>query len=118
MLSVKRVREKYEAELRELERSEQAALEKYQEMKRKQTEMEGELLRLQSLLVQKEQEITDLTQVNDAMIKYLSTMCTNQGIADVHTHASLSLVHLLFKETIPSPSASNYHKLVSWKKAN
>ncbi|XP_026770569.3 centrosomal protein of 131 kDa isoform X3 [Pangasianodon hypophthalmus] len=59
---VKRVREKYEAELRELERSEQAALEKYQEMKKKQTEMEGELLRLQSLLMQREQEITDITQ--------------------------------------------------------
>ncbi|XP_053094690.1 centrosomal protein of 131 kDa isoform X4 [Pangasianodon hypophthalmus] len=64
---VKRVREKYEAELRELERSEQAALEKYQEMKKKQTEMEGELLRLQSLLMQREQEITDITQIRDKL---------------------------------------------------
>lgn len=65
---MKRVREKYEAEIRELERSEQVALEKHQEIKKKQTEMEGELLRLQSLLTQREQEVTDLTQVNDAMI--------------------------------------------------
>ncbi|MCI4384487.1 hypothetical protein PGIGA_G00039290 [Pangasianodon gigas] len=64
---VKRVREKYEAELRELERSEQAAMEKYQEMKKKQTEMEGELLRLQSLLMQREQEITDITQIRDKL---------------------------------------------------
>ncbi|KAM9462346.1 centrosomal protein of 131 kDa isoform 3-T3 [Clarias gariepinus] len=64
---VKRVREKYEAELRELERSEQAALEKHQEMKRKQVETEGELLRLQSLLTQKELVIADLTQIRDKM---------------------------------------------------
>lgn len=69
MFSIKRVREKYEAELRELERSELAALEKHQEMKKKQTEMEGELMRLQSLLTQREQEITDITQVNYAIIK-------------------------------------------------
>ncbi|XP_053367902.1 centrosomal protein of 131 kDa isoform X1 [Clarias gariepinus] len=64
---VKRVREKYEAELRELERSEQVALEKHQEMKRKQVETEGELLRLQSLLTQKELVIADLTQIRDKM---------------------------------------------------
>ncbi|KAF5879814.1 centrosomal protein, partial [Clarias magur] len=64
---VKRVREKYEAELRELERSEQGALEKHQEMKRKQVEVEGELLRLQSLLTQKELENADLTQIRDKM---------------------------------------------------
>lgn len=69
MFSIKRVREKYEAELRELERSELVALEKHQEMKKKQTEMEGELMRLQSLLTQREQEITDITQVNYAIIK-------------------------------------------------
>lgn len=64
---VKRVREKYEVELRELERSELAALEKHQEMKKKQTEMEGELMRLQSLLTQREQEITDITQIRDKL---------------------------------------------------
>uniref|UniRef100_A0AAR2J016 Centrosomal protein of 131 kDa n=1 Tax=Pygocentrus nattereri TaxID=42514 RepID=A0AAR2J016_PYGNA len=64
---VKRVREKYEAELRELERSERAALEKQQEMKKRQTEMEGDLLRLQTVLTQKEQEITDITQIRDKL---------------------------------------------------
>ncbi|KAL7869590.1 hypothetical protein AOLI_G00135780 [Acnodon oligacanthus] len=64
---VKRVREKYEAELRELERSERVALEKQQEMKKRQTEMEGELLHLQTVLTQKEQEITDITQIRDKL---------------------------------------------------
>ncbi len=49
---IKRVREKYEAELRDLERSERAALQKQQEMREKHSEMEAELLRLQSLLRQ------------------------------------------------------------------
>uniref|UniRef100_A0A8C2AR80 Centrosomal protein of 131 kDa n=1 Tax=Cyprinus carpio TaxID=7962 RepID=A0A8C2AR80_CYPCA len=60
---IKRVREKYEAELRDLERSERAALQKQQEIREKHSEMEAELLRLQSLLRQREQEISDLTQV-------------------------------------------------------
>lgn len=60
---IKRVREKYEAELRDLERSERAALQKQQETREKHSEMEAELLRLQSLLRQKEQEISDLSQV-------------------------------------------------------
>ncbi|XP_062858951.1 centrosomal protein of 131 kDa isoform X2 [Trichomycterus rosablanca] len=64
---VKRVREKYEAELQELEHSEQAAVEKQQEMKKRLTEMEGELFRLQAVLSQKEQQITDITQIRDKM---------------------------------------------------
>uniref|UniRef100_A0A8C4FCP2 Centrosomal protein 131 n=1 Tax=Dicentrarchus labrax TaxID=13489 RepID=A0A8C4FCP2_DICLA len=62
---VKRVREKYEAELRELERSERAAVEKQQELRKQQMEMEGELIRLQALLRQKEQETEDITQLVD-----------------------------------------------------
>uniref|UniRef100_A0A671RRK8 Centrosomal protein of 131 kDa-like n=1 Tax=Sinocyclocheilus anshuiensis TaxID=1608454 RepID=A0A671RRK8_9TELE len=60
---IKRVREKYEAELRDLERSERAALQKQQELREKHSEMEAELLRLQTLLRQREQEISDLTRV-------------------------------------------------------
>uniref|UniRef100_A0A8C7V1U9 Centrosomal protein 131 n=1 Tax=Oncorhynchus mykiss TaxID=8022 RepID=A0A8C7V1U9_ONCMY len=60
---VKRVREKYEAELKELERSERSALEKMQEMKKRQSEIEGELITLQGHLRQREQEIEDITQV-------------------------------------------------------
>lgn len=62
-LRVKRVREKYEAELKELERSERAAVEKQQELRKQQMETEGELIRLQGVLRQKEQEIEDVTQV-------------------------------------------------------
>ncbi|XP_066521739.1 centrosomal protein of 131 kDa [Hoplias malabaricus] len=64
---VKRVREKYEAEMQELERSERASQEKQQEMKKKLTEMEGELLRLRTHLTQREQEITDITQIRDKL---------------------------------------------------
>ncbi|XP_077056490.1 centrosomal protein of 131 kDa isoform X1 [Siphateles boraxobius] len=64
---IKRVREKYEAEIRDLERSERAALQKQQEMREKHSEMEAELLRLQSLLRQREQEISDLTQARDKL---------------------------------------------------
>uniref|UniRef100_A0A8C2GPY0 5-azacytidine-induced protein 1 n=1 Tax=Cyprinus carpio TaxID=7962 RepID=A0A8C2GPY0_CYPCA len=64
---IKRVREKYEAELRDLERSERAALQKQQEIREKHSEMEAELLRLQSLLRQREQEISDLTQAHDKL---------------------------------------------------
>ncbi|XP_051968511.1 centrosomal protein of 131 kDa isoform X2 [Xyrauchen texanus] len=64
---IKRVREKYEAELRDLEHSERAALQKQQEMREKQSEMEGELLHLQSLLRQREQEISDLAKSRDKL---------------------------------------------------
>uniref|UniRef100_A0A672YDJ0 Centrosomal protein 131 n=1 Tax=Sphaeramia orbicularis TaxID=375764 RepID=A0A672YDJ0_9TELE len=60
---VKRVRDKYEAELKELERSEKAAVEKQQELRKRQLETEGELIRLQSLLRQKEQEVEDVTKM-------------------------------------------------------
>uniref|UniRef100_A0A8C7GTM7 Centrosomal protein 131 n=1 Tax=Oncorhynchus kisutch TaxID=8019 RepID=A0A8C7GTM7_ONCKI len=64
---VKRVREKYEVELKELERSERSALEKQQEMKKRQSEMEGELITLQGHLRQREQEIEDITQIRDKL---------------------------------------------------
>lgn len=57
------MRDKYEAELRELEQSERAAVEKHQELRRRQMEMEAELLRLQAMLKQKEEENEDVTQV-------------------------------------------------------
>ncbi|KAJ8013481.1 hypothetical protein DPEC_G00030240 [Dallia pectoralis] len=64
---VKRVREKYEAELRELERSEKSAQEKQQEMNRRQSEMEGELIRYQAQLRQRDQEIEDIKQIRDKL---------------------------------------------------
>ncbi|XP_038591074.1 centrosomal protein of 131 kDa isoform X3 [Micropterus salmoides] len=65
---LKRVREKYEAELRELERSERAAVEKQQELRKQQMETEGELIRLQAALRQKEQETEDITQTRDKLV--------------------------------------------------
>ncbi|XP_039643658.1 centrosomal protein of 131 kDa isoform X2 [Perca fluviatilis] len=66
---VKRVREKYETELRELERSERTAVEKQQESRKQQMEMEGELIRLQALIRQKEQETEDITQTRDKLVE-------------------------------------------------
>ncbi|XP_042253610.1 centrosomal protein of 131 kDa isoform X2 [Thunnus maccoyii] len=65
---VKRVREKYEAELRELEHSERTAVEKQQDLRKQQMEMEGELIRLQGLLRQREQEVEDVTQTRDKLV--------------------------------------------------
>ncbi|XP_060883845.1 centrosomal protein of 131 kDa isoform X2 [Labrus mixtus] len=65
---VKRVREKYEAELRELQRSERTAVEKQQELRRQQMEAEGELIRLQAALRQKEQEMEDITLTRDKLV--------------------------------------------------
>ncbi|XP_041937949.1 centrosomal protein of 131 kDa isoform X1 [Alosa sapidissima] len=64
---VKRVRDKYEAELRELERSERSAQEKQQELRKRQGDMEAELLRLQALLRQREQEMQDVTESRDKL---------------------------------------------------
>lgn len=64
---IKRLREKYDAEMRELERSERAAVEKQQELRKQQVETEGELIRLQAVLTQKEQEIQDITQTRDKL---------------------------------------------------
>ncbi|XP_039990410.1 centrosomal protein of 131 kDa isoform X1 [Xiphias gladius] len=66
---VKRVREKYETELRELEHSERAAMEKQQELRKQQMETEGELIRLQAVLRQKEQEIEEITQTRDKLVE-------------------------------------------------
>lgn len=60
------MRDKYETELRELEQSERAAVEKQQELRRQQIEMEAELIRLQAVLRQKEEENEDITRVRRA----------------------------------------------------
>ncbi|XP_006793410.1 centrosomal protein of 131 kDa [Neolamprologus brichardi] len=64
---LKRVREKYETELRELERSERTAVAKQQELRKQQMETEGELIRLQAALRQKEQETEEITQARDKL---------------------------------------------------
>ncbi|XP_041075702.1 centrosomal protein of 131 kDa isoform X1 [Polyodon spathula] len=64
---VKRVREKYETELRELERSERSLQERHSELKGRLSQAEGEAVRLQGLLRQKEQEVQDITQIQDRL---------------------------------------------------
>lgn len=64
------MREKYEVELKELERSERAAVEKQQELRKQQMEMEGELIRLQAALRQKELENEDITQVRSKALSF------------------------------------------------
>lgn len=63
---MKRVRDKYEAELRELDQSERAAVEKQLELRRRQMETEAELIRLQATLRKREEEYEDVTQVRRA----------------------------------------------------
>ncbi|RXN02164.1 Centrosomal protein of 131 kDa [Acipenser ruthenus] len=64
---VKRVREKYETELREMERSERSLQERHSELKGRLSQAEGEAVRLQGLLRQKEQEVQDMTQIQDRL---------------------------------------------------
>ncbi|KAM9424452.1 centrosomal protein of 131 kDa [Pholidichthys leucotaenia] len=71
---VKRVREKYEAELRELEHSERSAVEKQQELRRQQTESEGELIRLKGVLTQKELLLQEVTQSRDRLVEERSSL--------------------------------------------
>lgn len=62
--SVKRVRDKYETELSELEQSERKLQERCTELKGRLGEAEGETGRLQSLVRQKEKELEDLRAVS------------------------------------------------------
>lgn len=68
---VKRVREKYEVELTELERSERAAVERHQELRMKLMETEEELMRAKSELRQKDQTMEELTQVTPFSLSQL-----------------------------------------------
>lgn len=61
---VKRVRDKYEAELSELEQSERKLQERCAELKGRLGEAEGENVRLQGLVRQKEKELTDVKAVS------------------------------------------------------
>ncbi|XP_036052553.1 LOW QUALITY PROTEIN: centrosomal protein of 131 kDa [Onychomys torridus] len=64
---VKRVRDKYETELSELEQSERKLQERCTELKGRLGEAEGEKERLQSLVRQKEKELEDVRAVNTQM---------------------------------------------------
>ena len=64
---IRRLRDKYEAEMKDLERSERQALEKYNEMKAKLTEVDGENECFKVQLKQKDQEISSLKKLTDKM---------------------------------------------------
>lgn len=64
---IKRIREKYESEMKEVECSEKQAMEKYNEMKARLTEVEGENEILKVQFRQKEQEIKELQKLTDKM---------------------------------------------------
>ncbi|KAI8797479.1 centrosomal protein of 131 kDa [Biomphalaria glabrata] len=64
---IRRLREKFEVETRELEQSERKAVQRYNEIKAKMTEVEGENERLKVIIRQKEQEILDTKKLLEKM---------------------------------------------------
>ncbi|XP_063149458.1 centrosomal protein of 131 kDa isoform X3 [Candoia aspera] len=71
---IKRMRDKYEIELQELERSERKLQERCNELKGHFLEAESETVRLQGLLRQKEQEIEDIRKVKDQLAQERSSL--------------------------------------------
>ena len=63
MLFYRRIRDKYETELREVEKSERETTERYNTIKAKYNELEGEHERLKVILRQKEKELEDIHRV-------------------------------------------------------
>lgn len=61
---IKRIRDKYEVELQELERSERKLQERCNELKGRLAELEGESSRLQGLLKHREQELEEIRKVS------------------------------------------------------
>ncbi|NWR77751.1 CP131 protein, partial [Centropus unirufus] len=62
---IKRIRDKYEVELQELERSERKLQERCNELKGRLAELEGDSIRLQGLLKLKEQEVEEMQKVGE-----------------------------------------------------
>lgn len=62
---IKRIRDKYEVELQELERSERKLQERCNELKGRLAELEGEGVHLRGLLKHKEQEVEEMQKVNE-----------------------------------------------------
>ncbi|XP_048673301.2 centrosomal protein of 131 kDa isoform X6 [Caretta caretta] len=71
---IKRVRDKYEVELQELERSERKLQERCNELKGRLAELEGENMHLQGLVKHKEQEVEDIRKVKDQLAKERSSL--------------------------------------------
>ncbi|NXU24557.1 CP131 protein, partial [Thalassarche chlororhynchos] len=71
---IKRIRDKYEVELQELERSERKLQERCNELKGRLAELEGESIRLQGLLKHKEQEVEEMRKVRDQLAQERSSL--------------------------------------------
>ncbi|NWU58287.1 CP131 protein, partial [Dromas ardeola] len=71
---IKRIRDKYEVELQELERSERKLQERCNELKGRLAELEGESIRLQGLLKHKEQEVEEIQKVRDQLAQERSSL--------------------------------------------
>ncbi|NXW57190.1 CP131 protein, partial [Eurystomus gularis] len=71
---IKRIRDKYEVELQELERSERKLQERCNELKGRLAELEGENIRLQGLLKHKAQEVEEVQKVRDQLAQERSSL--------------------------------------------
>ncbi|NXJ94965.1 CP131 protein, partial [Corythaixoides concolor] len=71
---IKRIRDKYEVELQELERSERKLQERCNELKGRLAELEGESIRLQGLLKHREQEVDEIQKVRDQLAQERSSL--------------------------------------------
>ncbi|NXX18346.1 CP131 protein, partial [Podargus strigoides] len=71
---IKRIRDKYEVELQELERSERRLQERCNELKGRLGELEGESVRLQGLLKHREQEVEEIQKVRDQLAQEQSSL--------------------------------------------
>ncbi|XP_075025472.1 centrosomal protein of 131 kDa isoform X7 [Calonectris borealis] len=71
---IKRIRDKYEVELQELERSERKLQERCNELKGRLAELEGESIRLQGLLKHREQEVEEIRKVRDQLAQERSSL--------------------------------------------
>jgi len=64
---IRRLREKYEKELNEVEANEKAVQEKFMTMKQKHADMEVEYLRMKSEMKEKDQELTDMKKTTERL---------------------------------------------------
>ncbi|NXL49868.1 CP131 protein, partial [Podilymbus podiceps] len=71
---IKRIRDKYEVELQELERSERKLQERCNELKGRLAELEGESIRLQGLLKHREQEAEEIRKGRDQLAQERSSL--------------------------------------------
>ncbi|NXF87486.1 CP131 protein, partial [Eubucco bourcierii] len=71
---IKRIRDKYEVELQELERSERKLQERCNELKGRLAELEGESVHLRGLLKHKEQEVEEIQKARDQLAQERSSL--------------------------------------------